>query len=138
MSPHPIEIVDQGDSILIHLEEWNAMRTVNMASDARSDGLESTPLGYSTGVWQGEDLVVTTTHIDYPFLDEHGTPQSDAVHVVERFSPGDDNRILEWSAEVTDPGTMTEPVVAFTTRWEWVRGESIQDYDCQELDPITP
>lgn len=138
MSPHPVEILDQGDSILIHLEEWNALRIVHMDSDARGDELEATRLGYSTGNWDGRDLVVTTTHIDYPFLDEHGTPQSEAVRVVERFSPNADNDILEWSAEVSDPGTMTEPVIAFTTRWEWVPGEMIQDYDCQELDPITP
>ena len=30
----------------------------------------------------------------------------------------------------SDPGTLTEPVVAFTTRWEWVPGEEIQPYDC--------
>ncbi len=138
MSPHPIEILDQSESILIHLEEWNAMRTIHMESDARGDALEATPLGYSTGAWDGDDLVVTTTHIDYPYLDEHGTPQSEAVRVVERFSPNADNSNLDWSAEVSDPGTMTEPVIAFTTRWEWVPGETIQNYDCQELDPISP
>ncbi len=138
MSPHPIEILDRGSTLLIHLEEWNAMRTIYMEADARRDGLEATPLGFSTGIWDEDDLVVTTTHIDYPYLDEHGTPQSDAVRVVERFSPSADNRYLEWSAEVSDPGTMTAPVIAFTTRWEWVPGETIQDYDCQELDPILP
>ena len=138
MSPHPIEIIDQGDSILIHLEEWNAMRTVYLQPDVSSDELEATPLGYSTGVWDGDTLVVTTTHIDYPYLDEHGTPQSEAVRVIERFVPSSDNRALDWTAEISDPGTMTEPVIAFTTRWEWVPGETIQDYDCQELDPLSP
>ncbi len=136
MSPHPIEFLLEADEIILHLEEWDAFRTIHTVSGYGSGDHDPTPMGHSVGRWEGDTLVVTTTDIDYPYLDEHGTPQSDAVVVVERFTLSADERSLNWTATVSDPGTLTEPVVAFTTRWEWVPGEEIQPYDCAELDPL--
>jgi hypothetical protein len=107
-----------------------------MEPDSGADNAVPSLMGYSVGRWDDDTLIVTTTRIDYPYMDEHGTPQTDAVEVVERFTMSTDERSLNWAATVTDPGTMTEPVVAFTTRWAWIPGEYIQPYDCQELDPL--
>jgi hypothetical protein len=133
MSPHPIEITQVAGNIVLRLEEWGAVRTVHMGA-VPSLPTAASHLGFSVGHWDNSTLVVTTTHINYPYLDEHGTPQTENVEVVERFAPNETGRSLFWSATVTDPGTMTEPVVAFTTRWDWIPGEEIQPYDCQELD----
>jgi hypothetical protein len=57
---------------------------------------------------------------------------------MERFTLSDDERSLDYAATVTDSGTMSEPVVAFTTRWEWVPGETLQAYDCAVLDLPSP
>jgi hypothetical protein len=132
----PIEIRESGDTLLIVLEEWGAIRTIYMNASPGEVPTTRSLLGYSTGYWEGDTLVVTTSQIDYPYMDEHGTPQSSAAGVVERFSPSADGNSLDWSATVTDPGVFTEPVIAFTTRWEWIPGEEIQAYDCQELDPL--
>ncbi len=137
MSPHPIQFVERGSDIELRLEEWDAVRTIQMSTTTASEAVASR-MGHSIGRWEDETLVVTTTGIDYPFMDEHGTPQSDAVEVVERFMLSQDERSLDWQATVTDPGTMTESVVAFTTRWEWVPGETLQPYDCAVLDPPLP
>jgi hypothetical protein len=135
MSPHPIEFRRQGDDIELRLEEWDAMRAIHMTADAAGDRAQApTRMGYSVGRWEGRTLVVATRGIDYPFMDEHGTPQSEAVSVIERFTLSADERSLDYEAVVTDPGTMTEPVVAFTTRWEWVAGEAIQPYECAVMD----
>jgi hypothetical protein len=136
MSPHPIEIAQVADNIVLRLEEWGAVRTIHMGAGVPLPPPPASRHGYSVGRWDGTTLVITTTRIDYPYLDEHGTPQTDAVEVVERFTPGEAGRSLLWSATVSDPGTMTEPVVAFTTRWDWIPGEKIQHYDCEELDPL--
>ncbi len=136
MSPHPIEFLQDADDIILRLEEWDAIRTIHTAVDDSTGSHDPTPMGHSVGRWEDDTLVVTTTHIDYPYLDEHGTPQTDAVEVVERFTLSADERSLNWAATVSDPGTLTEPVVAFTTRWEWVPGEELQPYDCAELDPL--
>ena len=136
MSPHPIEFLQEADEIIVHLEEWDAIRTIHSVFGNGTGDYDLTPMGHAVGGWEGDTLVVTTTHIDYPYLDEHGTPQSDAVEVVERFTLSADERSLNWTATVSDPGTLIEPVVAFTTRWEWVPGEEIQPYDCAKLDPL--
>jgi hypothetical protein len=136
MSPHPIEFLQDAEDIILRLEEWDAIRTIHTAVDASTGNHDPTPMGHSVGRWEDDTLFVTTTHIDYPYLDEHGTPQSDAVEVFERFTLSADERSLNWAATVSDPGTLTEPVVAFTTRWEWVPGEELQPYNCAELDPL--
>ncbi len=138
MSPHPIQFVDRGADIEVRLEEWDAVRTIHMDGATTSTAGPATRLGYSIGRWENATLVVTTTGIDYPFMDEHGTPQTAAVEVVERFTLSRDGHHLDWEATVTDPGTMTEPVVAFTTRWDWVPGEALQPYDCAVMDPPLP
>ena len=134
MSPHPIEFIPQGSDIVLRLEEWDAARTIHMGSGGDLAHFPPGRMGYSVGHWEKNTLVVTTNNIDYPFMDEHGTPQSPEVAVVERYTLSADERSLEYEATVTDPVTMTEPVVAFTTRWEWVPGESIQPYECAVLD----
>lgn len=138
MSPHPIEFLARGSDIELRLEEWDAVRTIHMDNSATGSDRAASRMGNSVGRWEDQTLVVTTTGIDYPFMDEHGTPQSEAVEVVERFTLSQDGRSLDWEALVTDPGTMTEPVVAFTTRWEWVPGETLQPYDCAILDLPLP
>ena len=136
MSPHPIELIERGGDIILRLEEWDAERTIHMTPEpGRADPTRSI-LGYSVGHWEGETLVVTTRRIDYPYMDEHGTPQSEAVQVEERFTLSADGLHLDWSATVTDPGTFTEPFVAFTTRWVWIPGAALQPYDCLELDAL--
>lgn len=136
MSPHPIEFLQRGEDIVLRLEEWDAVRTIHMTPGANVVDPRASTLGYSVGHWDDETLIVTTNRIDYPYMDEHGTPQSDAMTVVERFMLSADGLSLNWAATVTDPETFTEPFVAFTTRWAWVPGEVLQPYDCVELDTL--
>ena len=93
---------------------------------------EDTPwshLGYSVGAWGGETLVVTTTHINWPYLDDIGTPQTEALKVVEKFTLSDDQTRLNRDITLTDPETLTGPV---TVRGYWLAlGETVPPYDCQ-------
>jgi hypothetical protein len=74
-APLPIEFVDQGDSILMRLEEWDQERTIHLADAVDPQTQPRTPLGYSVGRWEGNTLVVTTTRISDPYFDDEGTPQ---------------------------------------------------------------
>jgi len=65
--------------------------------------------GYSTGVWEDDTLVVTTTGIrDGEWLDIIGTPLTDAATVVERFHRPDFGR-MEIDITVDDPKAYSEP-----------------------------
>ena len=46
---------------------------------------EHTWMGFSTGRWEGDTLVVTTTHIKQMWHRRNGLPQSDRVTLTERF-----------------------------------------------------
>jgi|SaaInlV_100m_DNA_5_1039725.scaffolds.fasta_scaffold32122_1 hypothetical protein len=133
MSPHPIEFVDQGEKILLRLEEWNGERTIYM-TELDEDAIVKSRMGISQGHWEESTLVVKTTDIDYPYLDEYGIPQSPEVEVTERFSLREDGRHLDWSVGISDPLNFTEPFVLSTTTWHWLPGETIQPYDCEPLE----
>lgn len=123
----PIEFVDEGDTIVLYLEEQDTVRRIHMAGDDTSD--RGTPLGHSVGRWEGRTLVVTTTDVDWPWFDQSGVPQSEAVGFVERFTLSDDERVLSYELVVTDPGTFTEPVT-LERHWVWVPGEEVKPYNC--------
>ncbi len=80
-------------------------------------------------VWEGEDLVVTTSRVSWPFFDNRGTPQSSAVRIVERYSLSEEQSRLDFRVTVTDPSTFTAPAVI---DGHWLAlGGSIPRYDCQ-------
>lgn len=124
---HPMEFVRDRADILIRLEELDVVRVVHMSDDdAREPG---NPYGYSTGRWEGDTLVVTTTDIDWPWFDQEGIPQSDALVLVEQFTPSSDGFTLNYTVTATDPAVFAEPVVLDRT-WIWVPGEEVKPFNC--------
>ncbi len=127
--PYPMEIVDQGDRILLRIEEYDTLRTVHMNETAAPADQPSTDQGYSTGRWEGDTLVVRTTNVSWPFFDSVGIPLSEAVEIVERFTPSDDGSRLDLVMTVTDPATFTEPVEVGKT-WLALPGIQVEPYEC--------
>jgi hypothetical protein len=70
----------------------------------------------------------TTTRVDWPYFDNVGSPQSEAVEIVERFSLNDEHSELTFRVTVTDPTTFTAPA-AIEGKW-LARGGTIARYDC--------
>lgn len=128
--PYPMEFVDQGDTILLRLEEYDTVRTIHMDRSAAPAGQPLTNLGYSTGRWEDESLVVTTTHTSWRFFDSVGIPLSEAAVLVERFTPSEDGSRLNLSMTVTDPATFTEPATISKT-WLALPGARIEPYQCE-------
>ena len=129
MDPNALEIVDEGDRIIIHAEEYNVRRTVYL--DFEAGGVEPIPstYGFSVGHWEDDVLTVTTTHMDYPLMLPDGVPHSDQVELFESFSISDDQTMLNYSVTVTDPVVFTEPVTIERQR-RWNPGYEILDFDC--------
>jgi hypothetical protein len=109
-TPYPIEFVDQGDRILMRFEEWDGLRTIHMTPRNGSAAGEPSPKGESFGRWEDATLAIFTTHINYPYFDDLGTPQSAAVTVLERYTLNDAETRLDWELTVTDPQTFTSPI----------------------------
>jgi hypothetical protein len=126
-SGYPIEIRLDADDVLIRAEELDSTRRVHMKADPTSGA--PSPYGHSVGRWEGETLVVTTTDIDFPWFDQEGTPQSEALTLEERFSVSDDNRYLNLLMTATDPAVFTKPVV-LDRQWVWVPDVEIKPFNC--------
>ena len=106
-NPHPFEFVDQGTSIALRSELYDLTRTIHLSGGAVSDDQPATPLGYSVGRWDGDTLVVSTTRVNWPYFDNIGTPQSEAVSYVERFTPSEGGNRLDYQLIITDPAAFT-------------------------------
>ena len=129
INPHPFEFTDHGDEIALRTELYDIVRTIHMDGAAPGPDQASSHLGFSVGAWEGDDLVVTTTHIDWPYFDNIGTPQSEEVQIVERYSLSEDQSRLNYFITVTDPSAFREPA---TIEGQWLAlGEALPVYDCQ-------
>ena len=129
LHPTPIEFQDEGDRILMRIHEHDLVRTIYMSGAASAAAQPATPLGYSVGRWEGEALVVTTTRVSWPFSDEVGTPQTDAVELVERFTISEDQSRLNYEFTATDRAVLLRPSVR-AAHWMWVSGVEIEPFEC--------
>ena len=90
---------------------WNnPVRTIWM--DGRAHPPENalhTWEGFSTGRWDGDMLVVRTTHMKPGYLRRNGTPRSERAVLTEYFIRSDD--VLTWVSIVEDPVYLTEPYI---------------------------
>ena len=125
---HPMEFIDQGSEIVIRLEEQDVVRTIHMSDDVDPREVSS-PFGHSTGRWEGDTLVVSTTDIEWPWFDQEGIPQSDELVLTERFTPSPDGYVLNYTVTAIDPVVFTEPV-ELNRAWIWVPGEEIRPFNC--------
>jgi len=87
--------------------------------------------GYSVGRWEGDDLVVTTTHFrDGGWLDLIGSPLTDAATITERFRRPTFAR-MDIDVTIEDRKAYTRP---FTVRLfqELMLGDELIEYVCLE------
>jgi hypothetical protein len=131
---YAIRFVRSGDDIVIENEYRDLERLVHMNVDAGSAPSTATPLGWSTGRFDGETLVVTTTAIDWPLFQLYGlegVPQSSEISIVERFTPSADGTELTYDISATDPNTFTRTVTAEGYRtFRWQPGFQFLPPDC--------
>jgi hypothetical protein len=127
--PYPMELVRDGDDILMRMEEYDAVRRFRMA-DAAADDESPSLHGTSRGRWDGATLVVTTTNIDYGWFNGTGIPLGADATTEERFTLNTDGSRLDYTLVVTDPATFTAPVT-LRKAWEWRPGEVLRPYECR-------
>lgn len=126
--PFPIEFVDRGATIEMKLEEYDTRRTIHMGASATTD-VPRTPLGYSVGKWDGSTLVVETTRLNEPYINNTGVPMGPAAKLVERFSPSADGSRLSYTIVVTDPDSLTAAVEGKRS-WVWRPDEKVMPFNC--------
>ena len=105
--PYPFQIFQTPEYILIAYEFASASRTIFMNSKLKSPN--DTWMGWSVGHWEGDTLVVDVTSFnDQTWFDRAGNFHSDALHVVERYTPASPNS-LDYEVTIEDPKVFSRP-----------------------------
>ena len=106
--PFPFQIV-QGTNpyILIAYEFTSATRIIRM--DWKQNAPTDSWMGWSRGRWEGDALVVDVTgQREETWFDRAGNFHSDALHVVERYTPVSPYHMM-YEATIEDPNIFTRP-----------------------------
>ena len=105
--PYPFQIVQSPENILISYEYANAVRVVNMKAPTKPPA--DSWMGWSNGRWEGETLVVDVTSMNEDtWFDHAGNFHSDALHVVERYTPHSAD-VLDYEATIEDAKVFSRP-----------------------------
>jgi hypothetical protein len=114
---YPFEIVQTEDMLVFLYEHFGMVRRIYMDGRSPPDYLPPARMGFSVGHWEGEELVVETTHIAAGLLSGAGLRQYGDVSVVERYRLVDNGRRLETDITITAPQTFLTPWARRMT-WE--------------------
>ncbi|MBT5031849.1 MAG: hypothetical protein HOM55_06085 [Proteobacteria bacterium] len=129
VNPHSFEFIDHGEQIALRTELYDTERIIHMDETEIPEDAPASKLGYSIGAWDGNTLVITTRHVSWPFFDNRGSAQSEAVQIVERFSLSEDQGQLDFEITVTDPPNLYQPAVL---KGHWLAlGHTLPPYNCQ-------
>src|SRR5690606_18979215 len=101
--PFPMEIFQGSDLIVIKMEYFDVVRVIFMNEDSHPDDWPHSVSGHSIGHWEGDTLVVDTTHIQSATMLNNGLDHSDDMHLTERFRLSPDGQTLLVLQEYEDP-----------------------------------
>ncbi|MDE0165364.1 MAG: hypothetical protein OXL36_09725 [Bryobacterales bacterium] len=106
--PFPFQIVQTTEHILIAYEFASASRVIYMNRPDFESPID-TWMGHSLGHWEGETLVVdVTSQVPDTWFDSSGNFHSEALHVLERYTPMSPDALL-YEAVIEDPKVFTRP-----------------------------
>ncbi|HVJ30884.1 MAG TPA: hypothetical protein VNA66_11300 [Gammaproteobacteria bacterium] len=127
----PYKIVQAPKLVLVLYEENQVFRQIFLDGRKPVEGAVPRWMGYSTGHWDGDQLVVETTGVtDQSWLDGMGHPHTDRMHITERFRRRDVGH-LEIQVTIDDPGSYTSPFT-YTVKATLVPEDDLLEYFCTE------
>jgi hypothetical protein len=103
--PYPFQIIQSATKVQMVFEYANAQRTIHL--NKMDDYPNVAWMGYSVGRWEGDTLVVDVKDFtDATWFDRSGDFHSDALHVIERYTPNGPN-VIRYEATIEDPQVFT-------------------------------
>jgi hypothetical protein len=105
--PFPFQIVQGDKKIVIAYEYADASRIIPL--EKVGPALAESYMGWSAGHWEGDTLVVDVTGFnDKTWFDRAGNFHSEALHVVERYTPISKD-VVQYEATIEDSKVFTRP-----------------------------
>ena len=145
-APYPIRFVHQPGKILMLHEVAHNVRIIYMDKAAPPKDTPMSFLGYSVGHWEGNTLVVQTTHLNgQTRLDMH-TSHGPRLEVTERWTKQKTAQGFTDLVDVItvdDPDHFTKPFsvtrrFAYRGDLETVGGDGVTEYSCEENNRNVP
>jgi len=130
--PYPFAIVQGTDKIHMTYAFSNAGRVIHMNKVAGPP--DDTYMGHSVGHWEKDTLVVEVSNFNGKnWFDRAGNFHSDALHLVERYSPISADAI-RYEVTITDPKVFTRPwTIAMPLYRRLEPNATVIDYPCMEF-----
>jgi hypothetical protein len=127
--PFPFQIIQAPGLLVFKYEYYDQVRLIY--TDGRSHlpaDAPNTAMGDSIGHWEGNELVIDTTHLYPATITNNGLYHSDKAHMVERYRLTDDGKALEATQWFEDPEMLENNGARYI---KWTRGHDyIYPYDC--------
>ena len=107
--PFPFQILQTPDHVVMVFEYDRGVRTIYTNGTPHPRGPLNFWMGDSRGRWDGDTLVVDVVYFtDETWFDRAGNFHSDALHLVERYTPAGRDHI-NYEVTVEDPNVFTRP-----------------------------
>ena len=107
--PFPFQIFQTSEQIVMVFEYDRGVRNIYTNGTPHPRGPLNWWLGDSRGRWEGNTLVVDVVYFtDQTWFDRAGNFHSDALHLIERFTPAGPDH-LNYEVTVEDPNVFTRP-----------------------------
>jgi hypothetical protein len=134
-TPYGTELLEAPDYKRIYIMDEggpHSYRIIYMDGRSHPANLEPTNYGHSIGHFEGDTLVVDTIGYNEKFwIDTRGTPHTEKLHFVERFTRKDFNT-MEYVATIDDPGAYTQPWTTSVFTMRWTANSDLFEYICQD------
>jgi hypothetical protein len=130
---YPMEIHQRPEQLIIVYEAHSEIRRVYLGGRIVADA-DRIPgrNGHSSGRWEGDTLVVETTHLVEQV--DQAYPHSDQARIVERYrltTSATGGKVLVAEMTMTDPAFYTKPVT-IEKKWAQVPNGHLLPYECAE------
>jgi len=128
----PFQIIQTPEEVTFAYEWAHKKRMVPVNSQAPVPKDETAWMGFARGRYEGNTLVINLTGFNsYTWFDMAGNYHSDALQVVERYTPINADT-LQYEATMTDPNVFTRP---WTIRMTLQRQKDVGllDYECTAM-----
>jgi hypothetical protein len=130
---YPFQIV-QTDKMLVFLyESFGMVRRIYMDGRQPPKYLPAGRMGFSVGHWEGDELVIETTHFMPGLLDGAGLRQYGDLSVAERYRLLDGGHELKATVTLTAPETFSGPWTR-TLTWKLDPDGMIYESVCDPAD----
>jgi hypothetical protein len=127
--PFPFEIHQTDELIVFKYEYFDQVRLVFMDGREHPDDAPLSKMGFSTGYWDGDDLVVETSRIAPSTITNNGLDHSGEIAMRERYRLSEDGARLMATQWFSDP-EMLENDGARYIAWDRREGEHVYPYEC--------